>query len=273
MRDGGWQGGGKGASRPDPRSMGGRRPVQAPRRSPQELLAERIAHLQASAGLPLDLAREVAAGRAELNDVLKKMAQADEVERLIAHHGIDKALAWQVVMGLIDLQKVLTRRRIAAHLAEFRGRDALAEAVGGAEVVLGVHGRQVTRGRVVAIRPYEIVFALAEGGEEQLLHKTTVKYLAQADVWQKARKAMTWDDARKRADVGPILRPQDRFGCSNTRLGEAWAGGAAVRLTLLEGEIFVGQVSWVSRWDFGLATRGGTVVVLRHALAEFGDQD
>ncbi len=273
MRQGGWQGGGRVAPGSGPRNPGRASPPQLPRCTLQELLAERIAGLQASAGLPLDLAREVASGRAELNDVLKKMAQADEVERLIQQQHVDRALAWQVVMGLVDLQKVLTRRRIAAHIAEHRSRDSVAEAVGAGEMVVGVHGRQVLRGRVVACRPYEIGFSVAETGEERVLHKTTVKYLASADVWGKARKAMTWNDERKRQEIGPILRPQDRFGCSNSRLGEAWAGAGQVRLTLLEGEVFVGQVAWVARWDIGLTTRGGTISVLRHALAEFGDQD
>ncbi len=269
MRDGNRQNDGRGGARPKPPGI--RRPP-SPKRSPAEILALRIAELQRTAGLPAALARVVAAGRVDLNEVLTRLARVDEVARLMSVHKLDKALASQVAMGLVDLERVLSRRRMAAHIAEFRERDALVEAIGAGEQVLGLHGREVFRGRVTEVRPYEVVVVDTAGGDERVIHKTAVKFLATAEAWQKARKAMTWDAERKRAEVQPILRPQDRFGCSNTRLGEAWVGAVPVRLTLLEGEVFVGKVSWVARWDFGLATRGATVVILRHALANFGDE-
>jgi hypothetical protein len=272
MRDGGWQKGGKSDAKGPTRPVGGGRPPSAPRRSPQELLALKIEEVQ-RAGLPLNLAREVALGRRDLNEVLKKMAQVDEVARLMSKHDIDKALATQVVLGKVNLDAVLRRRRIAAHINDNRGRDALVEACAGGEWVLGIHGRELLRCRLLAVRPYEIVVADVERGEERVIHKTAVKFLATTEVWAKARKAMVWDTERKKREVEPILRPQDRYGCSNGRLGESWADAATVRVTLAEGERFVGQVASVARWDFGLATRGGTVFILRHALADFGDQD
>jgi hypothetical protein len=268
MRDGGWRkGGGQGSG------AGGRQPPPAPRKSPEELLREKIAGIQRSAGLSPAMAREVALGRADLNDVLKRMAQADEVVRLMQNHAFDKALASQVAMGLVDLQAVLERRRIAAHVAEHRGRDVFQTALGGGEQVIGIHGRELVRGTVGENRPYEVVVADAERGADRLLHKTAIKFVATSAVWAKARKSMTWDNERKRLEVSPILRPQDRYGCSNGRLGEAWARARPVRILLVEGEIFVGQVAWVARWDFGLETRGGPVAILRHALADFANQD
>ena len=80
---------------------------------------------------------------------------------------------------------------------------------------------------------------------------------------------MTWDPVRKARELTPILKPQKRFGCSNRRLGEVWDKKAEATITLVEGEVFVGTVAWVARWELGLHTKGGDIAVLRHALDDF----
>jgi hypothetical protein len=219
------------------------------------------------------MALRVARGEIELNDALKLLALRDEVERLIAQHGLDRALATQIARGQATLEAALRSRRIDAHLAEHRAQDTLAAAQqGGRELILGVHGRQVLRAKILACDAYEVRVVDLDGGSEQTIHKTRLKYACDAAGWQKARKAMTWDNARKAKTVEPILRPQDRYGCSNRRLAEAWDGKQDVVAVVLEGECFTGQVSWVARWEFGLRTRAGVdVTIFRHALDDFHD--
>jgi sRNA-binding regulator protein Hfq len=234
----------------------------------------RAQELHKTAGIPMDLAKQVALGRLDLNEVLKQLAFRDEVAALMARHGLDRALATQVTLGQADLEKVLRRKRVDAQLAANRERDILESAKGsGHELVLGVHGRQLLHARVLATTPYEVAYHDLELGTDGTVHKTRLKFAAEAAAWPKARKAMTWDAARKARVVEPILRPQDRFGCSNRRLGEALDRKLEVTVTLLEGEIFVGHIAWVARWEFGLHTKGGDVSIFRHAIDDFvGDQ-
>lgn len=234
----------------------------------------RAEELHKTAGIPLDLAKQVAQGRLDLNDVLKQLAFRDEVTALMARHSLDRALATQVALGQADLEKVLRRKRVDAELAAHRDRDVLEAAkAAGTELVLGVHGRQLVHAKILSTSSYEVVYRDTESGAEVTLHKTRLKFAADAAVWPKARKAMTWDSVRKARAIEPILRPQDRFGCSNRRLGDVWDRKLEVTVTLLEGEVFVGHVGWVARWEFGLHTKGGDVSIFRHAIDDFvGDQ-
>jgi len=222
----------------------------------------------------MEFAVLVAQGRVDLNDVLKKLAQRDEVTGLMARHGLDRALATQIALGQADLERVLRRKRVDAELATHRDRDVLESAkAGGTELVLGLHGRQLVHARILETTPYELRYLDVEAKAEATVHKTRLKFAADAHAWQKARKAMTWDSARKARAVEPIVRPQDRYGCSNRRLGEAWERKVEVTVTLLEGEVFVGLVGWVARWEFGLHTKGGDIAIFRHAIDDFvGDQ-
>lgn len=233
-------------------------------------LAARVAELQRTTGVPAEVARLVAQGRLDLNEALKRMAFVDQVNATMARHGLDRALATQVALGHADLERVLRKRRVDEHLDAHRDRDAFAGALAsGREQVFGLHGRALVHGRVLADEPYEIELFDLESQAATRLHKTQVKFVCDAGVWPKARKAMTWDSVRKARAVTPILRPQQRFGCSNRRLGEAWDKKGEVVVTLVEGEIFTGTIAWVARWELGLHTKGGDIAILRHALDDF----
>lgn len=264
-RDHGRGPGGKGpGGKPGPGGGGPARPRVDPVRAKAE-------HIVKTTGVPLDIAVRVAQGRLDLNDALKQMAQRDEIEALMSRHGIERALASQIALGQADLQQVLRRRRVDAHLAEHRDHDVFdAAARSGSELTIGVHGRQLRRVKVLATRAYEIDVLDAESGASETIHKTRIKFACDSQGWQKARKSMTWDDRRKARTVEPVMRPQDRYGCGNRRLGEAWDQKSDVVAVTLEGECFAGQVSYVARWEFGLRTKAGTdVVIFRHALDDF----
>lgn len=271
------RGGGNGDS--PPRGPAARRTPTGPtpgergrKLSGPEVLARKIQHIQVTTGVPLEVARLVALGRLDLNEAIKRMAFADEVTSLITRHGLDRALATQVALGHADLDRALRKRRVAAFIAAGRGRDVLeAAAASGVELVVGVHGRLLLRVRVAKCEPYEIHGINLDNNEAVLLHKTRLKFACEAARWQKARKAMVWDSDRKARTVEPILRPQERFACSNGRLGEVLDRQAEVTVTLVEGEVFVGPLAWVGRWEVGLRTKGGDVVIFRHAIDDLRD--
>jgi hypothetical protein len=220
--------------------------------------------------LSIEAARQVAAGRADLNELLKRMAFQDEVQGLMQRHALNRALATQVALGQADLTQILTRRRVEAHLVGNRARSLLDEALAsGRELTFGLHGHRQVRARVVALDRYEIELRESESGAVSKMHKLQIKYAFDPEDFKKVRKGMDYDKARREATVDPVVRPQDRYACSDRRLGIALDRHATVTAVTLEGERFTGEVAWVARFEFGLRTRaGGEVVLFRHALAD-----
>src|SRR5262245_51971383 len=128
---------------------GGRRPSAPPKPAAAPSLAEKVEKIQRSTGVPVDVARQVALGRLDLNEAIKRMAFADEVNGLMTRHGLDRALANQIALGHADLERALRRRRVHARLEADRDRDVLVSAAAaGTELVVGVHGRQLVRVRL-----------------------------------------------------------------------------------------------------------------------------
>lgn len=240
----------------------------------EDPLARRAAEIAKNTGLTVEAARQVAAGRADLNELLKRMAFQDEVQRLMTRHELNRALATQIVLGQANLEHVLARRRVEAHLAANRERTVLELAqADGRELTLGVHGHKQIRARIRAVERYEIVLVDSETGGESRLHKLQIKYAYAPDDHKKVRKGLDYDKARRDAVVEPVARPQDRYACSDRRLGAALDRKLPVTAVTLEGECFTGEIAWVSRYEFGVRTKaGGEVVVFRHALADLREQ-
>ena len=259
-----------GRGRPGPRRGPNRPP---PPQQEKNLKAEQLARaeeLMRSSGVPLPMALQVVREQRTLNEVVTQLAQESEVERLVARHGLNRALATQVARGDARLDDVLRKARMLNHLAENRERTFLSAASGG-PVALGVHGAKVLRGRIAAVDVYDVDFAPDEGDAVRL-PKVRIKYGYDPQHYKQLRKNMGWDAARKGAR-DPILRPQDRYGCSDKRLFRYLDGGVTVSVTLLEGEVFTGKVVWMGRWEFGLKLDRSEVVVViwRHALAEISE--
>jgi hypothetical protein len=198
------------------------------------------------------------------------MAFRDEVQALMTRHDLNRALATQIALGQADLGYVLMRRRVEAHLLANRERSILdTAAADGREVSLGLHGHATLRAKVRAVEKYDVVLVESETGAEQRIHKLQLKYAYAPDDHKRVRKSLDYDKARREAAVEPIPRPQDRYACSDRRLGLALDRKLPVTAVTLEGECFTGELAWVARYEFAVRTKGGAeVVVFRHALAE-----
>lgn len=256
-----------------PKWSGPPRGAPSPPSPAQDLARRRAEELVRSHGLDVATARLVAAGRADLNAVLQRMARADEVQRLMAKHGFNRALATQIALGHADLEATLARRRVEEHLESSRRRSILDDAFAShAELTLGVQGHRTVRGVLTAVDPYEVVIQHADGGAEERIHKVLLKYAFLSADFKKIKKGLEYDNERRERTVEPRFRPQERFGCSDRRLGLAMDRKVQVVAVTLEGECFIGEVAWVGRFEFGVRTRaGGEVVVFRHALDDFRD--
>lgn len=221
-------------------------------------------------GLPLPLAQAVANGQLTMNDAVLRLQRDDEANRLAKLHGITRSLAVQIAMGQADLATVLRTRKVESYVREHAGRTIF-DAVG-STWALGVYGQRVRQVTLVRNDKYEFLASeIVDGkpGEPELIHKTTVKYAYAPADYKLVRKNLEYDKELRAAAAEPRLRPQDRYACSDRKIGAWWDGKTLVRLATMEVEVLTGEIGWFSRFEIGLKTRAGAEVVLfRHALAD-----
>lgn len=245
-----------------------RRDPRADRDSPARVeQRKKAAALAKDTGLPANLAHQVVLGNLKLNDVVERLAVRDRVDALVRKHDLPKSLATQIAMGQADLEQVLQKRRLSEHLDAHRERSALAEALQSSRVVsLGLHNAEQRRGRVTALDRYEISLT-GDNGVVENIHKLRVKFMADDEHIKAVRNQLRRDkDRPERCE--PTWKPQDRYGCSDRRLFGLIDEQAEIQVTLLEGEVFRGQPTWMGRWEFGmvLPKKKVEVVIFRHAL-------
>ncbi len=232
-------------------------------------LEKRIDELVRSAGIGRAMATQVAMGRMELNDVLKRMAHKALVESLMRRHDFTRALASQIALGQADLDRVLFKRRMADHLQRHAERSILLEAEASRKPLsLALHGQRGADGLVSDVGAYEFLFNPRKG-EPETIHKLQVKFAVDANDRKKLRKSLSYDKRFRKGPKEPIWKPQDRYSCSNRRLFTDMDSACVVSVLLMEGEVLRGTIVWVGRYEFGLEVKGGVqVAVFRHALAK-----
>jgi sRNA-binding regulator protein Hfq len=262
---------------------GDRRPPRGPARpdrsepSQRAELRRKVQELVDKAGIPVNLAWQVAQGTLSLNEVLKRMATRRRVDHLMVNHGLPKSLATQIALGQADLDHVLRKQRLELHLRENRERSILSEsAADGSTIHLGLLGGRRVTGRVQSVGRYDFAFLHVDPRsgadlETETIHKLHCKYGCIAEDARGLRNQIKRDKSRP-AKAEPIWKPQERYGCSDRRLFGYLDEEVAVQCTLQEGEMLRGLVRWMGRWEFGLELKKKSVmaVVFRHALVDLG---
>lgn len=200
------------------------------------------------------------------------MALDVETESLMRRHQLSRALATQIAMGQAELDSVLLKRRMSAHLSAHRDRSILDEAAAAqGRLQLGLHGFRLLEGTVLSAERFEVQVQPRKG-EPETIHKLQFKWACLADDGKKVRRAHRYDPARKKDPGEPIWKPQDRYNCSNRRLFGFLDAETQVTVTCLEGDQFKGRVTWIGRYEFGLMVKGNVeVVIFRHALADVSE--
>jgi sRNA-binding regulator protein Hfq len=211
-------------------------------------------------GMPYQMAMAVAHGRLDLSEALERMARRDRVQQLMDRHSLSRALATQVVLGHADLDVVLARRRLEEHRRSHRDDSCL---VAGAELVVVLHDARSLRGVVRGVDAYQFVFD-ADGAVETL-HKLQVMYAYRPGDWKGVKKVIKGGE--KVVADAPALRPQDRYSLSDRRLFGFQDGQREITLTLLDGTVVKGVVTWFGRYEFAVRLKSDVeVTVFRHAL-------
>jgi len=231
----------------------------------------RVAELEQTTGVPRRLAQQVVSGQLTLNDALQKLAQQDRVESLMRKHEMSRALATQVAMGHADLDLVLRKARMRAHKdAHYTSSLLDVAAADGRQVAYALHGNRVVTGAITDINRYE--FTVQGKDEPEVIHKLAVKYAFGPKDAKRVRRAMRFEQAVKDAPREPIVRPQDRYTCSDRRLFGYVDSEVMIKVVTLEGERFQGNIQVMSRYEFILKLKGGVMItVFRHALADLSE--
>jgi hypothetical protein len=242
-----------------------------PGASPRISLRRKAEELMRDAGLPQHLAMRVAREEISLKDALTEVVDKDRLDRLVSRHGLDRSLATQVLMGRVSLDQILQRRRMKEHIDANHDRSTLDVALAdGQPRVYGLHGQRLVRAKLVELNPYELTLVAEDGdapaGPLGLIHKLQVKFVASETDIDKVRRAI-----KHKVDhvtLEPITRPQDRYRCANKRLFAWHDAKAPIEFTTLEGDLVVGPLNWIGRWELGVgAAEEMELILFRHALA------
>jgi sRNA-binding regulator protein Hfq len=220
--------------------------------------------LQQETGLPRAIAFHVAMGKTTLKEALSKMVEEENIDKMVRRHGLDRSLASQVVRGQQDLDEVLQRDRLKAHLVQNIHRSVLDEAAAAASPLwLALHGKGEVQGIVKGLTTY--AFMVESDGKQVEVEKIQIKFATFAQ----DRASLSWGvEPSRDGSVEPISKPQDRVGVSDKRIFSFLDEAKAVVLTTVEGECLQGELVWMGRWELGLKQTDGTrFTVFRHALA------
>lgn len=173
----------------------------------------------------------------------------------------------QIALGQISLDEVLFKQRLKKYTAENRARSFLAEAESaGTRLSFLLHGQTRRSGVVSDVKVYSFTLTPKKGAAESI-HKLRVRAAWDAKKNAAVMSVLKRDPAHAHI-TDPIVKPQDRFHCADRRLFLHMEAGDVLAVRLLEGDVVVGTVSWIGRWEFGIKTKKGVVVtVFRHAMA------
>jgi len=235
------------------------------RRKKDELVRE--------AGLPDGLALQVARGHIELSEAVKILADRERVERLVRRHELNRSLATQVVRGDVSLDEVLERLRRETHLATHVQTSILSQAAAdGAPRVFGLPGQRLVRACVTSLDTYGVQLQPdgpdgAPAGGLGETHKLQFKFGTTSTDLDAVRGVIDRNPERF-GPAEPVVRPQDRYRCSDKRLFSWLDARAEIEVTTLEGDVVRGTLNWIGRWEISMAVAEDVeLVVFRHAIA------
>lgn len=218
-------------------------------------------------GVPIVHAYRVLSGQATLNEVLKGMMRKERFEQLVTREGIDRELAGQVASGHLSKQRALVLTRMRALRGPKLHVDGITAAAGQEPYAVNFFGTGWQMGTIRAGRAYDFDFA-ADGAAALATHfKHDVKAICPVSDLPAIRDAASFDESVKAQGLLGTGERAERVRPDDEWMLKLVEGNRAVRLTMRDGEIFIGQLRSFGRWDADLVLPGGEIVtVFFHAL-------
>jgi hypothetical protein len=238
----------------------------APRTSAAQEKASQRAQAQALAkekGIPLIHAYRILKGQTTLNDVLKALMRKERFEQMVTREGIDRELAGQVASGHLSKQRALLLTRMRTLRKQKLHVDGIKAAeLEKARVSLDFFGRGWVSGRIRSVRQYDFDFLEDHAERPERFFKHEVKGICAADDLAAVLSATSRDDGVAQEGLGATDDRATRIRPDDELLLRALESQRVVRLTMRDGELFLGRVRSFGRWDAELCLDGGELVTL-----------
>lgn len=137
-----------------------------------------------------------------------------------------------------------------------------------------MHGNKTVHAQVVENGIYDIKLDM-EGKGEEVVEKTSVKFLYPVDMQEKILKLIKKKDKKtEKLKLEPILRLCERHFVKNKTLYPLMKKREVVFFTLLEGEIIRGVILDFSMYDITVGLKGGIpLTLLRHSLYDLRNKE
>jgi hypothetical protein len=251
-------------------------PPRGPRKfTPRNSAAQERASLRGQAqalakekSIPLIHAYRILKGQTTLNDVLKALMRKERFEQMVSREGIDRELAGQVASGHLSKQRAILITRMRTLRKQKLHIDGIKAAeLEKARVALDFFGRGWVAGRIRSVRQYEFDFLADQAERPERFFKHDVKGLCAVDDLPAVLAAASHDDTVAREALGATDDRATRIRPDDETLLRAIETQRVVRLTMRDGELFLGRVRSFGRWDAELCLEGGELVtVFFHGL-------
>ncbi len=256
-----------------PKGKGYRKKKKSRSRKPQlkPEIKEKVNQLMEKNGLTFRFALQVATGKKKLAQALKEMLHHQKIEHLAKKHKISKALAGQVAVKKLTLEKAIQIEKFDKIRKKFVALSCFSEsAKKKALFVLHCHGDKILRGVVKKNDKYDIDW-LEEGAEEIIrMPKLEVKFAYPKELEEKVMPLLQVDEEVKKRGLGPIKRVVERYRIKDNLLRDYMFSPQKIKFTTLEGDVLVGKVVWFNLYEIFLELEKEVgVYLLRHCLYQW----
>ena len=137
---------------------------------------------------------------------------------------------------------------------------------------LHLHNHRIVTARVLKNPRFDLKIGI-EGGSDELLPKTDIKFLYPKNLSGSIITLLKTDNKVKEMGLEPIISPSKRHHIKNKSLFPLIKEKQVVFFTLLEGEVIRGVIGGFSRYEITVNLKGGLpVTILRHAVYDLRDK-
>jgi len=132
----------------------------------------------------------------------------------------------------------------------------------------GLYNHELVQATVDSFTKYEFTFKQSE--EKRELPKTDVKFCYKDEDAQGVQALMQYSEEVKAQKLTPIIPRKQRYQIKTKRIQQAREEKLPITVTMREGELFKGQVDWVSPYEIKMILENGAkILVFRHAICNF----
>jgi sRNA-binding regulator protein Hfq len=222
--------------------------------------------LQEQHEIPFRIAYQIVIGEIDLETYLAAAARKAEIQRLVEQEGMNGGIAARIVDGELSLSEGRFLTRWSRYRQENYSRSVLIEAERNARTYcFGLFSGEIVDAQVEKNEKYEVILKI--GDELRKLHKLELKFVVPEEHRERALAQLRVDEEVRSRDLRPQPRILDRYRLRNQDLFRCLEERTVLFITLLSGDVLRGIIDWFSLYEIGMALRGGVpLTTFRHAI-------